>query len=309
MKILLVHSGNAVGGDSNKYTFVKEQGDALQKQGCEVYYYAIVGKGINGYLSNIRPLKQKIKELNPDIIHAHYGLSGLLANLQRSVPVVTTYHGSDINNSKTLWLSKISFVLSKFNIFVSRKTFDIAGVKVKYSLIPCGIDTGNFVDETKEQARMNLGWDIDSKIVLFAGAFNNKVKNYPLAKKSVELLDNVELKELNGYSRKQMSDVFYAADALLMTSYTEGSPQVVKEAMFCGCPIVSVDVGDVSDVIDGVEGCYITTYLPQDIASALRKSIAFNSRNSGRTKILELGLTNEQVVDKLINIYESIITK
>ena len=79
--------------------------------------------------------------------------------------------------------------------------------------------------------------------------------------------------------------------------------------MFCGCPIVSVDVGDVSEVIDGVDGCFVTTRLPQDIADALRKAIAYKDRTAGREKILKLGLTNEQVVDKLIKIYESILAK
>ena len=305
MKILIVASNNR---HKSFAPFIVEQADALKDQGHDIYYFGIVGKGISGYIKNRKLLIKKIAEFKPDIIHAHYGLSGLLANMQRIVPVVTTYHGSDINDPKALWFSKISIALSKFNIFVSQKTVDIAGVKAKYSLIPCGIDTHNFVDETKEQARMNLGWNVDGKIILFAGAFDNKVKNYPLAKESVALLDQVELKELKGYSRKQMSDAFYAADALLMTSFTEGSPQVVKEAMFCGCPIVSVDVGDVSEVIDGVEGCFVTTRLPQDIANALRKAIAYN-RTSGREKILKLGLTNEQVVDKLIKIYESILDK
>ena len=305
MKILIVASNNR---HKSFAPFIVEQADALKDQGHDIYYFGIVGKGISGYIKNRKLLIKKIAEFKPDIIHAHYGLSGLLANMQRIVPVVTTYHGSDINDPKALWFSKISIALSKFNIFVSQKTVDIAGVKAKYSLIPCGIDTHNFVDETKEQARMNLGWNVDGKIILFAGAFDNKVKNYPLAKESVALLDQVELKELKGYSRKQMSDAFYAADALLMTSFTEGSPQVVKEAMFCGCPIVSVDVGDVSEVIDGVEGCFVTTRLPQDIANALRKAIAYN-RTSVREKILKLGLTNEQVVDKLIKIYESILDK
>ena len=47
-------------------------------------------------------------DFKPDIIHAHYGLSGLLANLQRSIPVVTTYHGSDINLPKVFLVIKKS---------------------------------------------------------------------------------------------------------------------------------------------------------------------------------------------------------
>ena len=102
----------------------------------------------------------------------------------------------------------------------------------------------------------------------------------------------------------------YSCDALLMTSRTEGSPQVVKEAMACGCPIVSVDVGDVAERISGVEGSYIVNSRePKDIATALEKAIAFDGKTNGREKILEYGLTNELVAKQILGIYEDIINK
>jgi glycosyltransferase involved in cell wall biosynthesis len=47
---------------------------------------------------------------------------------------------------------------------------------------------------------------------------------------------------------------FAAADALLVTSKkgTETGPLVVKEAVVTGLPVVSVDVGDVREVLDGI---------------------------------------------------------
>ena len=93
-----------------------------------------------------------------------------------------------------------------------------------------------------------------------------------------------------------------------MTSKTEGSPQVVKEAMACGCPIVSVDVGDVAERTSGVEGCYVvSTREPKDIAEALRKALAFNGRTNGRERIMEMGLSNEQVAKRLESIYENVL--
>ena len=67
-----------------------------------------------------------------------------------------------------------------------------------------------------------------------------------------------------------------------MTSITEGSPQVIKEALACGCPIVSVDVGDVKLVIDGVDGCYIARREINAIAEALKMTFDFSRTESGR---------------------------
>ena len=95
MKILIVCSKN-----SGKIApFILEQGESLLRLGVEVDYYPIVGKGFMGYWKSRKSFLHKIKTCQPDIIHAHYGLSGLLANSQRKIPVVTSYHGSDINTS------------------------------------------------------------------------------------------------------------------------------------------------------------------------------------------------------------------
>ena len=122
MKILIVAS------DKNGHfaPFIEEQMAALEARGIEVLRYGITGKGIIGYLRDLPALRRAIRQHRPDIIHAHYGLSGLLANLQRRVPVVTTYHGSDINVPSILRFSKIAMRLSAHNIFVSMRNVVIA---------------------------------------------------------------------------------------------------------------------------------------------------------------------------------------
>ena len=305
MKILVVASYN-----KNRFApFIVEQAEALKHVGCEVDYFGVVGKGIKGYLSAFSSLRMKIKSFKPDVIHAHYGLSGLFANLQRSVPVVTTYHGSDINLPKVLRLSKISMKLSAWNIFVSQRNVDIAKPKKNYVLLPCGVNLPNYVEEDICAVKQKLNWNPNKKYILFASAFDNRVKNAKLAQDSVSLVENAELIELKGYTREQVTALFYAVDAFLMTSFTEGSPQVVKEAMACGSPIVSVDVGDVAERIEGLEGCYIAERKPQDIADKLNNVLSFNSRTKGRDRIIELGLTNDLVAKKLVEIYKEILNR
>ena len=254
MKILILCSKNS----GRIAPFITDQVEALQKAGVVCEYFTVEGKGVKGYLRNFIPMMRKIREFQPDIIHAHYGLSGLLANLQRKVPVVTTYHGSDINNPKVLRYSKVSIILSAWNIFVSDKNIQLAGVKGKISLIPGGVDTDIFRPVDRKPVSEKPGFRESDHIVLFAGAFDNPVKNPELAKEAVDKVPDARLMEMKGYSRMQVAELMNAADVCLMTSHTEGSPQFIKEAMACNCPIVSVNVGDVKEVLEGVNGCLIT---------------------------------------------------
>ena len=308
MRILVVASFNK----GRFAPFVVEQVEALKKQGCLVDFFGLQGKGLQGYLRNLPLLKQKIKEFRPDVVHAHYGLSGLFANLQRRVPVVTTYHGSDINDKKVLPFSKASMRLSEWNVFVSRKTLEIARPKKKYILLPCGIDMSDLQLTEKAEARRKMNLQVDRKYILFAGAFDIEVKNAPLAKEAVACIQEgqAELLELKGYTREEVTLLMCAVDAFLLTSQTEGSPQVIKEAMACGCPIVSVDVGDVKERVEGMEGCFVSDSRdPRDLANQLGKAFAFAGRTNGRKKIVADGLDNQQVAKRLVEIYERVLRR
>lgn len=364
--------------------FIEEQIAALQVYGVQIIRYGITGHGIMGYLRELPALRRLIRAERPDIVHAHYGLSGLLANLQRLVPVVTTYHGSDINLPHILRLSKIAMRLSAFNIFVSKRNMALAlgqalaqciGAEApvysvecigkengeadipaftpytihhkpytkRSALLPCGVNLTDDQLLSRSEARQALGIADDAQIVLFAGAFDNAVKDPELAFAAIELLQtqcsgadapvySVQckgeeisgavtsactpytihytpiLQELRGFSRAEVNCWMCAANCLLLTSKTEGSPQVIKEAMACGCPIVSVDVGDVAERVDGVEGCYVVrTREPKDIAKALSQAMTFEGRTNGREKVVEMGLCNEQVAERLLAIYKAIV--
>ena len=303
MKILIVASFNK----GFFAPFILEQSAALEQLGHTVHFFGIQGRGIWGYVRNYKGLKRIIQDYKPDVIHAHYGLSGLLATLQRRVPVVTTFHGSDINNPKVLPFSKIAMRLSAFTIFVSQKNVDIARPTKKFALLPCGVNSDNFTEVPIGEARLKLQLEDTKKYVLFAGSFSNRVKNPELAQKAIALLKNVELIELKGYSRADVNYLMHAVDVALMTSHTEGSPQFVKEVMACGCPLVSVDVGDVKEVTAGVEGCYIVSREAEEIAEKLQIALNFKGRTHGRERIMELGLENRKVAETIVAIYKKIV--
>ena len=293
---------------NGKYApFITEQVAAIERLGVECRYFGVCGKGIFGYLRHLPKLRNVIRDFQPDIVHAHYGLCGLLANYQRRVPVVTTYHGSDINDPKVLRLSRIAIRLSRVNIFVSQKNIGIVRPQKDYALIPCGINLEDYPVMDKAEARRQMGLSPSKQYVLFAGAFDNAVKNASLAKAAMALVPEADLIELKGYTRTQVATLINASDAILMTSFTEGSPQVIKEALACGCPIVSVDVGDVAERVLGVEGCYVTSSNAASLANALKTALAFGRRTRGRDAILRDGLTNDIIASRLINIYKTCV--
>ena len=74
--------------------FVPEQGEAIRALGHEVEYFLVKGN----YISAVKVLKAKIREFKPDIVHAHFGLSAITAELQNEVPVVTTFHNGETLN-------------------------------------------------------------------------------------------------------------------------------------------------------------------------------------------------------------------
>ena len=124
MKILIVCSKTSQNIELMKdRPYIYEQVKATHNidPSVKFEYYFITQKGILGYLSNIFPLANKIKREKYDIIHAHYGLSGLVAAMQRLSPVIITYHGSDINRRFNRFLSFIASMLSSYSIFVSAK--------------------------------------------------------------------------------------------------------------------------------------------------------------------------------------------
>lgn len=285
---MIVCSGNAPEFKFSQHqAFVYDQVEALKRldKTLEFDYFFITGKGLTGYLSCLRKLTHQLSSQSYQLIHAHVAMSGMLANLQRHVPVITTFHGSDINVPSLRVMSLLVELLSRRTIYVSanlvNKAIYAGGKRI---IIPCGVDFDLFQPRSKLESRQKLGLLNHKKYVLFSSNFGNTIKNYPLAKAAMELLerDTVELLELKKFTRQEVALLFTAVDVALMTSFSEGSPQFIKEALACNCPVVSTDVGDARAVMDGIAGCHLTTYDPADVARKIQQvlttSLPFQSR-------------------------------
>ena len=311
MRILIVCSGNAPDFDFKKHqAFIYDQVESLKKldRSLEFDYFFITKKGLAGYLSCLTELTRKLNRTTYDRIHAHVTTSAMLANLQRRVPVITTFHGSDINVRSSRLLSVIVEILSQRTIYISQQLAEKAlyADSVRRAVIPCGVDFDLFVVRSKQQSRQQLGLLSGKKYVLFSSGFGVTVKNYPLARDAVELLqdENVELLELKNYTRTEVAILMTAVDVALMTSFSEGSPQFVKEALACNCPVVSTDVGDVRSVMSHIDGCYITSYEAADVAEKIRRVFLNQKPVASRNKIQQFD--NRIIAQRIREFYRRI---
>lgn len=316
IKVLIVCSSNK----GRISPFIDDQVHSLRGMEIEIDYYLIKGKGIWGYINNLKKLKIKIKLFNPNILHAHYGLSGLLANLQRSVPVVTTFHGSDINYKRALKYSKLAYKLSKASIFVSNDMLSKIRNKNRATIVPCGVDIDIFKPlpiNSLDVLRFSGVLKPNHFNILFSSSFDNWVKNSDLAIAVCKMAEEnlykpINLIELKNYSREEVNVLMNLSDCLLLTSISEGSPQFIKEGMACNKPIVSTNVGDVKWLFGNTEGCYISSFDPIILKEKLLEAIEFSKKRgktSGRERIIELGLDSETIASKIHSIYSSILDK
>ena len=302
--------------------FVKEQGEAIRVLGHEVDYFLVKGN----YLKALKPLKKKIHEFMPDVIHAHFGLSAIPAVLQSEVPVVVTFHDGETHFWYVNLLSSLCSLRAKHVIYVASHVRELSYLKAKnYSIIPCGVPMEQMVITPKDEARKQLGWDADKKYILFGGAFSNERKNYKLLKEAVEKCQisnvkcQIECIEMKNLTRSQCVLRMCAADLFALPSHREGSPQALKEAMAVNCPCMATDIADVRVLFGDEPGHWIlrnprnTLWKWEgdeksldEMVELLQEALMFEGRTNGRQRIIDLELTNEQVAKKIVEIYEQV---
>lgn len=308
MKVLFVRSNN-----NGLDAISTRQGQSLQKEGIELIFFNIKGKGAKGYLKNLAPLRKYINQENPNVIHAHYSLSGILTTLAfGGRPIVVSLMGSDVLAANKLALILVKFcsrIFWQHTIAKSEEIYSHLQLK-NCSVIPNGVDVDVFKSVSKQSAIKELGWDQSKQHILFASSPKRPEKNFDLASKAFEQIKltrpDIELHFLQNLSMEEMVQYYNAADVLLLTSFYEGSPNVIKEAMACNCPIVSTNVGDVKHIMFNTEQCYVTGFEPTAVAAALDKVLSAQQRTEGRKRILELKLDSDSVAKKIIEIYNRI---
>jgi glycosyltransferase involved in cell wall biosynthesis len=288
--------------------FVRREAEALRAAGHVV---EIFGFDNSSYLPwhcarQWFELRAAIRRSKPDVLHAQFGkFNALLAACAAArAPLVITFRGTDINrNTRYSWLrSAIGLAASQLAAFaaggivcVSREIHSKVWARhARASIVlPTGVDLRIFVPEDRLAARRTLGYRAEERIALFNAGRNPAVKDPELAAAAVaearQRIGDLRFVVLDG--TVQPDDIpryMNAADCLLVTSKTEGSPTVVQEAMACNLPIVSVDVGDVRQRLEGVSACAVVERDPVTLGAAMAALLRAPRRSNGRLRAAQI---------------------
>jgi glycosyltransferase involved in cell wall biosynthesis len=278
-----------------------------------------------GYLRLWRALDERLKRGDVDLVAPLYGsFLGLLCTLQRRVPCALSFAGSDLNGRVTpgrITLHSLCRPASQLSTVLA------AGVSVcnpdmadslwwpparrQAQVIPDGVDTLRFRPLPRDEARRIRKLPAEGARVVFVAtqAASRPYKRLSLAQAAVARLPGVVLEVVEAVPFDEMPAAYAAADALLLTSLDEGSPNCVKEALACGVPVVSVDVGDVRQMISGLRNCVIAPATPEALASALKAVIADGRRCPEGPARIARDYSLDAVTGKFLQFFEAVLSR
>lgn len=323
MKLLVITSEWPTPDNPASGSFVALQVEKLRSIGLDVDVFTFRGSmKPQRYLKAWVSVRQKINETQYDLIHAHFGQSGILA-LPKQIPLVVTFHGSDLNGVAAIRgrTNKMAGILLRtISHFVGLVADEVIVVSPRLRqrisrkdahLVPCGLDLDLFVPIDMDMARRELNLPLNQKFILFGGSPTNPIKQYWLAQQAVSLVNQshaepIDLVTIKNEPHERVPLYMNACDLLLLTSVSEGSPMVIKEALACNVPIVSLDVGDVKERISDVNGCIVCLDdKPETIALSITSVLRQGKRISGAEAVRSLD--ERRLAVKIQKIYQKAI--
>ena len=267
---------------------------------CQAHY-ALGWNGINT-LGTVKKLRQLLKQLQPQTVqcwmyHANALTSLSVIGLSKKPKVVWGIHHSlaspkeeSISTKIALGLSKILSKQPSAIVYCAHSALEQHQAFGFHNPSNQVIANGVFLDKFQPIPQLH-----QPTVIGFAGTYRH-AKGYPYLFETMGLLkdqnivfkiagagaslDNPEVNALfEQYqldSQKvqlldQISDMpaFYQSiDAFLMTSITEGFPNVLVEAMASGLPCISTDVGDAKYIVQGL-GAIVPPRNAQALADAI----------------------------------------
>ncbi|HEU4829199.1 MAG TPA: glycosyltransferase [Gemmatimonadales bacterium] len=307
--------------------FVQSQVESIEALGVEVALHVIAGdRGAASYALDVPAVRAAVRRLRPDVVHAHYGLSGWTAQWQ-PMPLVVSFCGDDLLGTpargggrtfKSGIAMRMSQAAARKAAAIVCKSRNLAEAlerpedRARAHIIPNGVNLMRFMPGDRDAARRALGLDPAELLVLFPHAPQQaEQKGFDLADAVMERVRAAEpsarLLHVTGVPHSHMPDYYRAADCLLLTSKSEGSPNVVKEALACALPVVGVDAGDAREWLLRVPGCRLTERRAEPLAAAVLDVLRERARVDAAPVLAEL---DERAVARRIRaVYEQALGK
>jgi glycosyltransferase involved in cell wall biosynthesis len=264
------------------------------------------------YVRAVRRLWQRLRAAHYDLVHAHMGLSGWIARCQLRVPVVVSFLGDDIlgkvDRRAYGWLLRISSpILARLvrSVIVKSKEMKRRLRLDSAHVIPNGVDLRLFHPMDRGEACRALSLDPAKKFVLFAYHRAELRKRYDLVRLAVsrarEQIPELEILHVYRVPQEQVSLYMNAADLVVLASMIEGSPNIVKEALACNLPVVTVDVGDTAELLERTEGNHLVRREVGVIATSIVEVCRHGGRARSRERMAELSI--ECVAERVLRVY------
>jgi len=300
--------------------FARREAGSLRLAGIRVESFYLTSRtSLRTLVQEWRRFRRHVAEFRPHIVHAHFGtLTGLFCVAASPVPVILTFRGTDLNPDPMLprWRTDLGRFFSRISAIRARRVVCVTEQlkrrlwwgRQKTCVMPGSVNFDLFQPMEREEACELLGWEPQTKRVLFNFGRFPVIKRPDLAARAVDvartIVGNIDLIQLDGNTPPEtMPAVYNAVDCILVTSDWEGSPTIVREAMACNLPIVSVDVGDVAEMTQGAAPGTIAERDPAKLGQAVADILKSRARSNGRSLISHL---NEEVVaGEVRRLYES----
>jgi glycosyltransferase involved in cell wall biosynthesis len=272
----------------------------------------LLSRGLNHHTA-ARWLRPHLERDRPDLVLAYWthpeGSAALKVGRMLGLPVVIKALGTDLRTIKGAAARRIierTVREADFVITVSdeltRRAIALGASPARVKTVLNGCDPTVFHPADRALARAELQIAAETRLVLFVGhlipqkgvfdlldAAARLVSSHPRllvaligeGPAEAELRGRAEAAELRGRVRilgrqkpAQVARWLAASDLLCLPSHSEGCPNVVLEALYCGRPVVASDVGGIPELVD--EACGVLTRVgdPADLADALARALA-----------------------------------
>jgi teichuronic acid biosynthesis glycosyltransferase TuaC len=324
--VYMITSGKPSSSERDISPFVSSQARAMRQSGWEVVLGLIPSRtSIRSVSATIAEFRRNIARVEPGVVHAQYGsvVARIAASSAGNIPLVVSFCGADLLGAKNPgvpWMVRdrlgralgLSAAGRAAAIIVkSQNLLDALPKRLRSRAIvlPNGVDTEVFRPMEQAEACRILGWSETEFVVLFNSSkgYNRRVKNLELAKAAVSeakrVYSDIRLQTIDNSEHAEVPLIMNAANCLLLTSSSEGSPNVVKEAMACNLPVVAVPCGDVVQRLINTYPSYVVPYHPGFLSEAILNIAKIRMRSNGSDEIERQQLSNPSVAAVLEEIY------